>query len=414
MGANGFTVEKYKSTLQKLKEKDKLSEDLFWFNIVTPFFQGLRYDLHDFDVTDYDAENKVFSFRIDNGKEHAVVSAGFGDISVSDILEKGTFSNIIATEKESVHYLQFDIDTGDMVLYTILRDIPYEIMQMELGATDAKKKYDAISRRLNYPSLMQLFANSGFSYFTSIIVIGQLNKGTYVGNKFIEEEIYNIFKDPQDDIIGVITDRVYDKHFKNTAMERDKLFKKMLPLKEVLMDVVSDALGANAYSFSMDDYGTYEIGADTPSSQSKTESKSEDNEEDSESDTAGFEDLTVDIKRDRDRKPKPNFREEPKKLVKDEDDTFLNNELDEDIKDVDEVEDVDDDDITLAKLEGMSNEGNSSIFDEDDDDGEDLAHDFIEEGSSLDSLIGDEEEDEVEQGLRQKKDLRSILNRDKD
>lgn len=408
VGANLFTVDKYRGTLEKLKEKDKLSEDLFWFNIVTPFFQGLRYDLHDFDVTDYDAESKVFSFRIDNGKEHAIVSAGFGDISISDISEKGTFSNIIASEKESVHYLQFDIDTGDMVLYTILRDIPYEIMQMNLGDADAKKKYDAISRRLNYPSLMQLFAKSGYSYFTSIIVIGQLNKKTYKGNKFIEEAIYTLFKEPQDDIIGVITDRMYESHFKNTAMERDKLFQKMLPLKEVLMDVVSDALGANAYTFSMDDYGAYELESGGDSSNTGKDRDEDDGDSD-------FEDLSVDIKRES-RKPKSNYVEEPRKLVRNSEEDFLGQEITGSLSDVDEVdeEEEEDDDITLAKLEGMSGGvEDSEIYDEDDG-GEDYAHDLIEEGNSLDSLIGDEEEDEFEQGLRQKKDLSSILSRDKD
>lgn len=409
---NMFSVDKYKGTLSKLKEKGKLNEDLFWFNIVTPFFQGLKYDIHDLDVTDFDSDNKIFSFKIDNGREVAIVSAGFGEISASDISVKGTFSHIIASEKKSVHYLQFDLDSGDMELYTILNDTPYAIMAMQMESDNYDVKYDQISKRLSYVSLMRLFENSGFSYFTSIIVIGQLNSGTYKGNRFIEEAIQEVFSSPEDDIIEVITDRVYDKHFKSTAMTKDLLLTKMMPLKDVLMDVVSDALGANAYSFNMDDYGSYELGKDSTSKEKddvklNSKPKLSRTEESVDEDNEDFDEISVgfsEVKKEKEVSKK----EEPKQNKLPNKSSYQETKLEEDKVDNDFGL------VGLSDKDDYDNYEETTLPEDEDDDGDDYVHDFIQDGGSLDSLLGPDDEDELEQEVKKKKDLNSILGKDRD
>lgn len=249
-----FTQERYVKTYETLKERNALKEQQFWHNVVTPYLEGLGYDLYDLDKTDYDADYTIYTLTIPYTERKIRVSVGLRDIRVGDMNDKSSFTHKVAVLNESVHYLHFNMDTGDIRFNTILKNDIYTIQQFIYAERDdekARTKYQSIQKRMSYKHISEQVNDSGWKYFTSLIVLGQLNQGTMKHNKFVEESVLELLKNPSDNLLYIVAESLHNKYIIN-SYPTERVKKLLETIKDDLYSVFANAISNNYGGFGLD------------------------------------------------------------------------------------------------------------------------------------------------------------------
>lgn len=244
-----FSYKKFQDVTEKLRSTNKFNEDMFWFNVVSPYLMSLGYNLYDLEGADYDADNKVIYFDVFNlsGKDKVVISCGLFDLNIDEVGDETSLTYQVVNNKKAVHYLYFNMEELSATLYLILNDNIYQITKSDPEKDKAEDKYRAISLRIARENIRKGFTDNGKSYFTTMVLMGLLSRKTYVGNNFVEETLVEMFKNPSDELIKLLSDELRVNYI-NKATSEEQVFSKLEPIKETFIDVVKSALRREDYS----------------------------------------------------------------------------------------------------------------------------------------------------------------------
>lgn len=367
-----FTYKRYQDVVEKLRVTNKYNQDMFWFNVVSPYLMSLGYNLYDLEGADFDSENKVIYLDVYNasGKEKVVISCGLFDLNIDEVGDETSLTYQVVNDRKAVHYLYLNMEDLSATLYLILNDNIYQITKSDPEKDKASEKFKAISLRIARENIRKGFTENGKSYFTTMVLMGLLTRKTYVGNNFVEETIIEMFKDPSDELIRLLSDKLRTNYI-NKSTSEDIVYSRLEPIKDTFLDVIKSALRR-------EDFGdtTYEL----------PESSNE------------YEDIEIEEARGKTEEPKKEVKEEVKsntskpkeKLVED---------VEEDIGDLDDLGD---------EINILGSSGGYSFNDNEDDE---PAYGVFgdEEPGSLD-FLGDM--DSEEDNEPDPTDLSSILSED--
>lgn len=364
-----FTYKRYQDVVEKLRVTNKYNQDMFWFNVVSPYLMSLGYNLYDLEGADFDSENKVIYLDVYNasGKEKVVISCGLFDLNIDEVGDETSLTYQVVNDRKAVHYLYLNMEDLSATLYLILNDNIYQITKSDPEKDKASEKFKAISLRIARENIRKGFTENGKSYFTTMVLMGLLTRKTYVGNNFVEETIIEMFKDPSDELIRLLSDKLRTNYI-NKSTSEDIVYSRLEPIKETFLDVIKSALRR-------EDFGdtTYEL----------PESSNE------------YEDIEIEEARGKTEEPKKEVKEEVKSNTSKPKEKLVEN-VEEDIGDLDDLGD---------EINILGSSGGYSFNDNEDDEpaygvfGDD-------EPGSLD-FLGDM--DSEEDNEPDPKDLSSIL-----
>lgn len=367
-----FTYKRYQDVVEKLRVTNKYNQDMFWFNVVSPYLMSLGYNLYDLEGADFDSENKVIYLDVYNasGKEKVVISCGLFDLNIDEVGDETSLTYQVVNERKAVHYLYLNMEDLSATLYLILNDNIYQITKSDPEKDKASEKFKAISLRIARENIRKGFTENGKSYFTTMVLMGLLTRKTYVGNNFVEETIIEMFKDPSDELIRLLSDKLRTNYI-NKSTSEDIVYSRLEPIKDTFLDVIKSALRR-------EDFGdtTYDL----------PESSNE------------YEDIEIEEARGKTEEPKKEVKEEVKSNTSKPKEKLVEN-VEEDIGDLDDLGD---------EINILGSSGGYSFNDNEDDEpaygvfGDD-------EPGSLD-FLGDM--DSEEDNEPDPKDLSSILSED--
>jgi len=367
-----FTYKRYQDVVEKLRVTNKYNQDMFWFNVVSPYLMSLGYNLYDLEGADFDSENKVIYLDVYNasGKEKVVISCGLFDLNIDEVGDETSLTYQVVNERKAVHYLYLNMEDLSATLYLILNDNIYQITKSDPEKDKASEKFKAISLRIARENIRKGFTENGKSYFTTMVLMGLLTRKTYVGNNFVEETIIEMFKDPSDELIRLLSDKLRTNYI-NKSTSEDIVYSRLEPIKDTFLDVIKSALRR-------EDFGdtTYEL----------PESSNE------------YEDIEIEEARGKTEEPKKEVKEEVKQNTSKPKEKLVEN-VEEDIGDLDGLGD---------EINILGSSGGYSFNDNEDDE---PAYGVFgdEEPGSLDFLG---EMDSEEDNESDPKDLSSILSED--
>lgn len=367
-----FTYKRYQDVVEKLRVTNKYNQDMFWFNVVSPYLMSLGYNLYDLEGADFDSENKVIYLDVYNasGKEKVVISCGLFDLNIDEVGDETSLTYQVVNERKAVHYLYLNMEDLSATLYLILNDNIYQITKSDPEKDKASEKFKAISLRIARENIRKGFTENGKSYFTTMVLMGLLTRKTYVGNNFVEETIIEMFKDPSDELIRLLSDKLRTNYI-NKSTSEDIVYSRLEPIKDTFLDVIKSALRR-------EDFGdtTYEL----------PESSNE------------YEDIEIEEARGKTEEPKKEVKEEVKQNTSKPKEKLVEN-VEEDIGDLDDLGD---------EINILGSSGGYSFNDNEDDE---PAYGVFgdEEPGSLD-FLGDM--DSEEDNEPDPKDLSSILSED--
>lgn len=367
-----FTYKRYQDVVEKLRVTNKYNQDMFWFNVVSPYLMSLGYNLYDLEGADFDSENKVIYLDVYNasGKEKVVISCGLFDLNIDEVGDETSLTYQVVNERKAVHYLYLNMEDLSATLYLILNDNIYQITKSDPEKDKASEKFKAISLRIARENIRKGFTENGKSYFTTMVLMGLLTRKTYVGNNFVEETIIEMFKDPSDELIRLLSDKLRTNYI-NKSTSEDIVYSRLEPIKDTFLDVIKSALRR-------EDFGdtTYEL----------PESSNE------------YEDIEIEEARGKTEEPKKEVKEEVKQNTSKPKEKLVEN-VEEDIGDLDDLGD---------EINILGSSGGYSFNDNEDDE---PAYGVFgdEEPGSLDFLG---EMDSEEDNEPDPKDLSSILSED--
>lgn len=367
-----FTYKRYQDVVEKLRVTNKYNQDMFWFNVVSPYLMSLGYNLYDLEGADFDSENKVIYLDVYNasGKEKVVISCGLFDLNIDEVGDETSLTYQVVNERKAVHYLYLNMEDLSATLYLILNDNIYQITKSDPEKDKASEKFKAISLRIARENIRKGFTENGKSYFTTMVLMGLLTRKTYVGNNFVEETIIEMFKNPSDELIRLLSDRLRTNYI-NKSTSEDIVYSRLEPIKDTFLDVIKSALRR-------EDFGdtTYEL----------PESSNE------------YEDIEIEEARGKTEEPKKEVKEEVKTNTSKPKEKLVEN-VEEDIGDLDDLGD---------EINILGSSGGYSFNDNEDDE---PAYGVFgdEEPGSLDFLG---EMDSEEDNEPDPKDLSSILSED--
>lgn len=367
-----FTYKRYQDVVEKLRVTNKYNQDMFWFNVVSPYLMSLGYNLYDLEGADFDSENKVIYLDVYNasGKEKVVISCGLFDLNIDEVGDETSLTYQVVNERKAVHYLYLNMEDLSATLYLILNDNIYQITKSDPEKDKASEKFKAISLRIARENIRKGFTENGKSYFTTMVLMGLLTRKTYVGNNFVEETIIEMFKNPSDELIRLLSDRLRTNYI-NKSTSEDIVYSRLEPIKDTFLDVIKSALRR-------EDFGdtTYEL----------PESSNE------------YEDIEIEEARGKTEEPKKEVKEEVKPNTSKPKEKLVEN-VEEDIGDLDDLGD---------EINILGSSGGYSFNDNEDDE---PAYGVFgdEEPGSLDFLG---EMDSEEDNEPDPKDLSSILSED--
>lgn len=367
-----FTYKRYQDVVEKLRVTNKYNQDMFWFNVVSPYLMSLGYNLYDLEGADFDSENKVIYLDVYNasGKEKVVISCGLFDLNIDEVGDETSLTYQVVNERKAVHYLYLNMEDLSATLYLILNDNIYQITKSDPEKDKASEKFKAISLRIARENIRKGFTENGKSYFTTMVLMGLLTRKTYVGNNFVEETIIEMFKNPSDELIRLLSDRLRTNYI-NKSTSEDIVYSRLEPIKDTFLDVIKSALRR-------EDFGdtTYEL----------PESSNE------------YEDIEIEEARGKTEEPKKEAKEEVKPNTSKPKEKLVEN-VEEDIGDLDDLGD---------EINILGSSGGYSFNDNEDDE---PAYGVFgdEEPGSLDFLG---EMDSEEDNEPDPKDLSSILSED--
>lgn len=367
-----FTYKRYQDVVEKLRVTNKYNQDMFWFNVVSPYLMSLGYNLYDLEGADFDSENKVIYLDVYNasGKEKVVISCGLFDLNIDEVGDETSLTYQVVNERKAVHYLYLNMEDLSATLYLILNDNIYQITKSDPEKDKASEKFKAISLRIARENIRKGFTENGKSYFTTMVLMGLLTRKTYVGNNFVEETIIEMFKNPSDELIRLLSDRLRTNYI-NKSTSEDIVYSRLEPIKDTFLDVIKSALRR-------EDFGdtTYEL----------PESSNE------------YEDIEIEEARGKTEEPKKEVKEEVKQNTSKPKEKLVEN-VEEDIGDLDDLGD---------EINILGSSGGYSFNDNEDDE---PAYGVFgdEEPGSLDFLG---EMDSEEDNEPDPKDLSSILSED--
>lgn len=247
--STGFNYERYESVVQHLKDAGKFNEDMFWFNVVSPYLMSLGYNLYDLEGADFDSDNKVIYFDVyeKSGNDKVVISCGLFDLNVDDIGDEGTLTNLVVNEHQGVHYLYFNMEDLSITLYLILNGNIYQLTKSEPGEARAKDKFRTIMQRVARPVIQKGFTDNGKSFFTTMVLIGLLAQKSYVKNSFIEDTLLEMFKDPSEELIRLLSTRLREKYI-NKETNEEVVYEKLAPIKDSFFEVVKSTLDRDDFN----------------------------------------------------------------------------------------------------------------------------------------------------------------------
>lgn len=367
-----FTYKRYQDVVEKLRVTNKYNQDMFWFNVVSPYLMSLGYNLYDLEGADFDSENKVIYLDVYNasGKEKVVISCGLFDLNIDEVGDETSLTYQVVNERKAVHYLYLNMEDLSATLYLILNDNIYQITKSDPEKDKASEKFKAISLRIARENIRKGFTENGKSYFTTMVLMGLLTRKTYVGNNFVEETIIEMFKEPSDELIRLLSDKLRTNYI-NKSTSEDIVYSRLEPIKDTFLDVIKSALRR-------EDFGdtTYEL----------PESSNE------------YEDIEIEEARGKTEEPKKEVKEEVKSNTSKPKEKLVEN-VEEDIGDLDDLGD---------EINILGSSGGYSFNDNEDDE---PAYGVFgdEEPGSLDFLG---EMDSEEDNEPDPKDLSSILSDD--
>lgn len=367
-----FTYKRYQEVVEKLRVTNKYNQDMFWFNVVSPYLMSLGYNLYDLEGADFDSENKVIYLDVYNasGKEKVVISCGLFDLNIDEVGDETSLTYQVVNERKAVHYLYLNMEDLSATLYLILNDNIYQITKSDPEKDKASEKFKAISLRIARENIRKGFTENGKSYFTTMVLMGLLTRKTYVGNNFVEETIIEMFKNPSDELIRLLSDKLRTNYI-NKSTSEDIVYSRLEPIKDTFLDVIKSAIRR-------EDFGdtTYEL----------PESSNE------------YEDIEIEEARGKTEEPKKEVKEEVKSNTSKPKEKLVEN-VEEDIGDLDDLGD---------EINILGSSGGYSFNDNEDDE---PAYGVFgdEEPGSLDFLG---EMDSEEDNEPDPKDLSSILSED--
>lgn len=238
-----FTYKRYQDVVEKLRVTNKYNQDMFWFNVVSPYLMSLGYNLYDLEGADFDSENKVIYLDVYNasGKEKVVISCGLFDLNIDEVGDDSSLTYQVVNERKAVHYLYLNMEDLSATLYLILNDNIYQITKSDPEKDKASEKFKAISLRIARENIRKGFTENGKSYFTTMVLMGLLTRKTYVGNNFVEETIIEMFKDPSDELIRLLSDKLRTNYI-NKSTSEDIVYSRLEPIKDTFLDVIKSAL----------------------------------------------------------------------------------------------------------------------------------------------------------------------------
>lgn len=367
-----FTYKRYQDVVEKLRVTNKYNQDMFWFNVVSPYLMSLGYNLYDLEGADFDSENKVIYLDVYNasGKEKVVISCGLFDLNIDEVGDETSLTYQVVNERKAVHYLYLNMEDLSATLYLILNDNIYQITKSDPEKDKASEKFKAISLRIARENIRKGFTENGKSYFTTMVLMGLLTRKTYVGNNFVEETIIEMFKNPSDELIRLLSDKLRTNYI-NKSTSEDIVYSRLEPIKDTFLEVIKSALRR-------EDFGdtTYEL----------PESSNE------------YEDIEIEEARGKTEEPKKEVKEEVKSNTSKPKEKLVDN-VEEDIGDLDDLGD---------EINILGSSGGYSFNDNEDDE---PAYGVFgdEEPGSLD-FLGDM--DSEEDNEPDPTDLSSILSED--